>query len=278
MDVSLQDWLAQEDRKADIRQRNKSYLELKGSFKYIYEKIPGYYKELKLLTKEISKLKKSIDKHDVANEYIDRVNKYIDRVKKGLDKYMELKDKLKLYLDQPGKIKNISSDITENYSDVALSIRNYPTINYYLYRLSSNSKRNSQEKINEAKDYTLDFHTSLAKIREPVALISRTINEIKYYEEIGAGFEVDEPVDNKPKTIAENFDTPNDSLKKGSLTHDKPIKAKNKRNLGLYNEGNNLIENIVGLYNSEQALLNTVSDNINITNGAKVLIPFLPTM
>ncbi|MCY0800887.1 hypothetical protein N0398_07480 [Providencia rettgeri] len=268
----------QEDRKEGIRGRNKSYLELKENFEYIYEKIPAYYKELKSLTEEISNLKETIDKHDVANEYIDRVNEYIDRVKGGLDTYMELKGKLEPYLDEPVKIKNIPSEITGIYSNVALSIRNYPTINYSLYRLPSKFKQNSPKKTNQAKDYTLDFHTSLAKIREPVALISRTINEIKYYEEIGAGFEVDEPVDNKPKTIAENFDTPNDSLKKGSLTHDKPIKAKNKGNLGLYNEGNNLIENIVGLYNSEQALLNTVSDNINITNGAKVLIPFLPTM
>ncbi|MEX6319811.1 hypothetical protein [Providencia huaxiensis] len=50
-------------------------------------------------------------------------------------------------------------------------------------------------------------------------------------------------------------------------------------NLGFYNEGIELIENIVSLYSSEQALLNKISDNINnISNGAKVLISFLPTM
>ncbi|EMH0063115.1 hypothetical protein NRH57_002476 [Providencia rettgeri] len=269
----------QEDRKEGIRGRNKSYLELKENFEYIYEKIPAYYKELKSLTEEISNLKETIDKHDVANEYIDRVNEYIDRVKGGLDTYMELKGKLEPYLDEPVKIKNIPSEITGIYSNVALSIRNYPTINYSLYRLPSKFKQNSPKKTNQAKDYTLDFHTSLAKIREPVALISRKINEIKDYEETGG--KVGEFVEYKPKIMTENLgntDTPNDSLKKESLKQDKSIKDKDMENLGFYNEGIKLIENIVSLYSSEQALLNKISDNINISNGAKVLISFLPTM
>ncbi|EJD6375210.1 hypothetical protein M0L68_RS19700, partial [Providencia rettgeri] len=138
---------------------------------------------------------------------------------------------------------------------------------------------NSPKKTNQAKDYTLDFHTSLAKIREPVALISRKINEIKDYEETGG--EVGEFVEYKPKIMTENLgntDTPNDSLKKESLKQDKSIKDKDMENLGFYNEGIKLIENIVSLYSSEQALLNKISDNINISNGAKVLISFLPTM